>query len=259
MGQKFFDKYGASPISGLPKYIQLREALVAAIADGFWKPGEKLPPEVEIARKTPFSLGTVQKAMGALVKERLIIREQGRGTFVAEKRVQMDIPWHCRFVGDEEGRFLPVYPKVLLRRRVPGEQTWARLLNPEARSFIQIDRLIKIGEEFSVYSKFYLDGDRFGTFMEKSNEELERTNFKTLLHHEFKIPITHMAYTLRITELPKDICRVIRVPKGTAGLIFDIVANSGQKNPVYYQELYIPPNQRKLHISDSSNIPEYWI
>jgi GntR family transcriptional regulator len=259
LGKDFLEKFGTLRISGLPKYIQLREALAAAIAAGYWEPGAKVPPEMEIARSTPFSLGTVQKAMGTLVEKGLMIRQQGRGTFVAEKRVQMDRPWHCRFADDAEGSFLPVYPKVVLRRRVPGSQPWARLLNPQATHFIQIDRVIGIGDEFSVYSKFYLDGDRFAAFLKKGKKELEGTNFKTLLSREFQVPITHMSYVLKVKPLPGDICRAIGVSAGTTGLIFGIVADSGAKNPVYYQEIYIPPNERKLHISDSSNIPDYWI
>ena len=258
MELNFFNKYQMIKIEGLPKYVQLREALRAAIEDDYWQPGSQLPPEVEISRNVPFSLGTVQKALKALVEEGVLVRRQGYGTFVIENRRQMDKPWHCRFAGNEKGSFLPVYPKVVLQTNIKSQARWAQLLNKESDKIIQIDRIMDIGHEFLVYIKFFLNGERFGKFIKKSIEELESTNFKSILRQEYNLPITEMSYILRITTLPADICQAIEVSEGTVGLVYEIVASSGPKYPVYYQEIYIPPNQRKLYISDSSNIPQYW-
>jgi GntR family transcriptional regulator len=258
MEDNFYLKYQYVKIDGLPKYAQLREILRAAIEDGYWTPGSQLPPEMELVRITPFSLGTVQKALKALVEEGIIIRRQGYGSFVAENRREMDKPWHCRFASDVEGSFLPVYPKVVLQKMISSNASWRRLLNKDTDNIIQIDRLADIGHEFFVYIKFFLNGDKFSKFLDKSIEVLERTNFKTLLRQEYNLPITQMSYTLRFTELPVDISHAIEVPEKTIGLVYEIIASSGKMNPIYYQEIFIPPNKRKLHISDSSNIPQYW-
>jgi GntR family transcriptional regulator len=255
----FFEKYQISSIKGLPKYAQLREALLAAIQDGHWKPGSKLPPEGQLVRDTPFSLGTVQKALNSLVEEGIIVRRQGLGSFVSQVQQQMDRPWHLRFVSDKEGAYLPVYPKVVLRRKDVKPGLWAPLLGNKKDSFLQIDRVLNIGREFLVYAKFFANGKKFGEFLKKSNEELEKTNFKTILRRDHNQTITRMTHNLRILPLPSEVCRAIKVREETVGLVMEILAVSGTKNPVYYQELYIPPNNRKLHISDLSNISEYWI
>ena len=87
----------------------------------------------------------------------------------------------------------------------------------------------------------------------------EQVNLKALIRREYALPTTHMSYTLRLTELPENICRRIDVKKGTVGLIYEIFANTEPKKPIYYQETYIPPNQRRLHISNISNVSEYWM
>ena len=258
MEDNFYLKYQSVKIEGLPKYAQLREALHAAIEDGYWTPGSQLPPEMELVRVTPFSLGTVQKALHALVEKGIVIRRQGHGSFVAENRREMDKPWHCRFASDVKAIFLPVYPKILLQKMISSNAWWRRLLNKDTDNIIQIDRLVDIGHEFFVYIKFFLNGDKFFKFLDKPIDELERANFKTILRQEYNLPTTHMSYTLRVTELPVDISRAIEVPEKTIGLVYEIVASSGKMNPIYYQEIFIPPNKRKLHISDSSNIPQYW-
>jgi len=59
------------------------------------------PPEVKLAGLLPYSLGTIQKAYGELVKVGLIERSRGRGSFVASLQRQMSEPWHCRFLADD--------------------------------------------------------------------------------------------------------------------------------------------------------------
>jgi len=181
----FFEKYQISSIKGLPKYAQLREALLAAIQDRYWKPGSKLPPEGQLVRETPFSLGTVQKALNSLVDEGVIVRRQGMGSFVAQDQRQMDLPWHLRFVGDKKEEYLPVFPKVVLRRNEIRPGPWARLLGKPRDSFLQIDRVMNIGNEFLVYTKFFTSRKKFGGFLKsrlkKSKKLISKRSFAAII------------------------------------------------------------------------------
>jgi GntR family transcriptional regulator len=67
-----------------PLYAQVRERLVERIRSGEWKPGQLIPNEFEIAAEFGVSQGTARKAVGALAAEGLVLRRQGRGTFVVE-------------------------------------------------------------------------------------------------------------------------------------------------------------------------------
>jgi GntR family transcriptional regulator len=66
-----------------PLYRQVRDLLVQRIADGVWRGGEVLPAEPEIAADLGVSQGTVRKALDEMAVENLLIRRQGRGTYVA--------------------------------------------------------------------------------------------------------------------------------------------------------------------------------
>ena len=68
-----------------PLYVQLRNLLAQRISDGVWKPGNCLPNEQDLAREFNVSPGTARKALDALEAERLVIRRQGRGTFVTDR------------------------------------------------------------------------------------------------------------------------------------------------------------------------------
>jgi GntR family transcriptional regulator len=67
-----------------PLYARIRDRLVERIRLGQWKPGQLIPNEFEIAAEFGVSQGTARKAISELAAEGLVLRRQGRGTFVVE-------------------------------------------------------------------------------------------------------------------------------------------------------------------------------
>ena len=67
----------------LPLYRQIRDLIVQSLDGGAWKPGEAIPSELELAERFGVSQGTVRKAVDALAAENMLVRRQGKGTFVA--------------------------------------------------------------------------------------------------------------------------------------------------------------------------------
>ena len=66
-----------------PLYDQIKILLTQSLIAGEWKPGEAIPSEMELASRYQVSQGTVRKAIDALAVENILIRRQGKGTFVA--------------------------------------------------------------------------------------------------------------------------------------------------------------------------------
>ena len=74
-----------------PLYQQIKALITQSLQSGEWKPGELIPSEVELSYRFKVSQGTVRKAIDELSAENLVVRRQGKGTFVAthhEARVQ---------------------------------------------------------------------------------------------------------------------------------------------------------------------------
>ena len=91
-----------------PLYAHVHAGMVERIRSGRWKPGQLIPNEFEIAREFGVSQGTARKAIGALAEERLVVRQQGRGTFVYQHTPD-DIQFRFFNVFDETGeRIMPV-------------------------------------------------------------------------------------------------------------------------------------------------------
>jgi len=66
-----------------PLYRQIKSLILQSLDQGEWKPGESIPSEMDLAARFQVSQGTVRKAIDELASEHLLIRRQGKGTFVA--------------------------------------------------------------------------------------------------------------------------------------------------------------------------------
>ncbi|MGA7802005.1 MAG: GntR family transcriptional regulator [Gammaproteobacteria bacterium] len=250
----FVRRYATAPDPSMPKHVALRGALLAAISDGFWEPGSKLPTESELAQASPFSLGTVQRALRSLAEEGYVERRRGYGTVLPDRPRQLDQPWHCRFLGDDGQSFLPVFTVVLSRTVRRHHGPWSAPLHQGRESVIQIDRRMEINDEFVVYSKFYVRADRVPEFLDAPPNTLFGANLKTLIARAIGRPLTAMKQRLVQVELPPPVCREIAVQEHTVGVLVQATAYAGKDFPVYYQELYIPPTSRQLYM-ESKGFP----
>jgi GntR family transcriptional regulator len=74
-----------------PLYQQIKALMMKSLQHAEWRPGEAIPSEMELAARFRVSQGTVRKAIDELAAENLLVRRQGKGTFVAthaEEHVQ---------------------------------------------------------------------------------------------------------------------------------------------------------------------------
>ncbi|MBA1187085.1 GntR family transcriptional regulator [Stutzerimonas nitrititolerans] len=243
----FYDRYRPQGVVGLPKYAQLREALLAAINDGYWGPGTQLPNESTLATITPFSLGTVQKALRELVDSKRIVRRHGHGTFVAEAAVPMMSPMHLRFE-DDEGNVLPIYAAVVGQESGLDGQLWADKLGANVRNVAKVDRVFTVGEGFHCFSHFFIDGDRFPAFAEAEMLDFAGANFKALLYSRYNVSIHELIQKLRVERFPDDVCNQLELDEGTVGVVLEFHAMSLMGQPLYFQEAFIPANGYRLRL-----------
>lgn len=69
--------------SGLPLYKEVKQQIVRALSAAEWKPGDIIPSEKQLCGRYGVSIGTLRKAIDELETENILVRHQGKGTFVA--------------------------------------------------------------------------------------------------------------------------------------------------------------------------------
>lgn len=93
--------------SRLPLYQRLRDELAQQIAHNRWRPGEAIATEAALAAEYAMSVGTVRKAIDALVSDGVLERQQGRGTFIRRPQFQSSLFRFFRFQGLMGERAVP--------------------------------------------------------------------------------------------------------------------------------------------------------
>ena len=92
-----------------PLYEQVRAKLIESISAGRWRPGEAIPSEGSLANTYGVAIGTIRKAVDALVAEQVLDRQQGKGTFVTQHDESRRL-FHFFHVVADDGR--QSYPEV---------------------------------------------------------------------------------------------------------------------------------------------------
>ena len=107
-----------------PLYRQIADLITRSLQGGEWKPGEAIPSEVELAARYKVSQGTVRKAIDELAGSNLLIRRQGKGTFVATHAEEQTRFRFLRLMADgQRGEREPLSRRFLdcRRQRAPAE------------------------------------------------------------------------------------------------------------------------------------------
>ena len=244
-------RYAPPDVPGVAKYVHLRETLTAAIRGGHWKPGAQLPPERELVRMTRFSLGTVQRALRELADAGLLVRSQGSGTYVAEGRGAIDAPLHLRFLGRAgEPTFLPLFPKVLSRKRIDERGPWSEWLRQTGADIVRINRRISVNGEFDLFNRFYFNAETFPETASMPLSTLDGANLKQMLGSQVNMPVTDVRQRLSFIKFPEDAAAGAGVKPGTRGMLLESAATAG-RHPLYFLESFIPPNDRRLDVSST--------
>ena len=125
-----------------PLYQQIKVLIMQSLQSGEWKPGELIPSEVELAYRYKVSQGTVRKAIDELSAENLVVRRQGKGTFVAthhEARAQFRF---LRLMPDTGEAHQP--ENVILEvKRMRGPAEVARVLDIKAGDSVVFIRRVQ--------------------------------------------------------------------------------------------------------------------
>jgi GntR family transcriptional regulator len=111
-----------------PLYLQIKDLLVKSLEAGEWRPGEAIASELVLAGRFGVSQGTVRKAIDALAADNLVVRRQGKGTFVATHTEEAHSTFRFLRIRRDDG--VDEYPgsRLVDVRRAKATAEAARLL-----------------------------------------------------------------------------------------------------------------------------------
>jgi GntR family transcriptional regulator len=144
-----------------PLYVQVKDSLVRRLIDGAWQPGQLIPSEMELAREIGVSQGTIRKALDAMAADHLLVRRQGRGTYVAEPEESRILFRYFRMTPDSGEHSFPT-SRILRCSNVAANDSERRtLLLTGGDHVIRIERVRAIGGQPAIVETISLSPTRF--------------------------------------------------------------------------------------------------
>lgn len=252
MAQTYDEVHARAP-RGMPKYLNVCQAIELEISAGRLAPGDRLPSELEFASALPMSLGTVQKALGELAGRGVLVRRHGHGTFVAEPHFRGPALWHMRML-DDAGEVLPVNMRVHEVTRIEEPGPWTRFLG-EQPFYVRIRRTIEVNREFTAFGEFVAPGPRFAQFLGLPPEQLSGRALRGELAERFGVSVLRVRELIGCEPAPEHVSRHLALAPGALMLVCEIFGYGFRDAPVYYQRNHIPPNTRRLEVLERHPAP----
>ena len=169
----------------LPMYFQLKELMREKIASGEWKPGDMVPSERELSEQYHISRMTARQALSELATEGLLRREQGRGTFVAEPKIEHGLTRLTGFTEDMKARGLLPGAKVVRLEviRPPLLAMRALQITPD-ETIVLLERLRLAGGDPIALETSHL---HFKGVENLLNEDFENNSLYQILSEKYQI------------------------------------------------------------------------
>jgi GntR family transcriptional regulator len=220
--------------AGEPLFRAVKRALLRSIESGAVAPSGALPSETDLARGFGVSVGTVRRAVDDLVAEHILVRRQGRGTFVASHGSDRFL---FQFFHVERGDGLREAPQVELvafqRTRLEDEAATALHSKVGAAAF-QIENRLRLQGKAVVYDRLIIAAAQFKGLTEKRWRDRPSTIYH-LYQHGFGITVAQAHERLRATGADRAAARVLGVPLGLPVLQVRRVALDLSNKPVEWR------------------------
>lgn len=150
-----------------PLYQQIKGLILQSLQTGEWKPGESIPSELDLAARYRVSQGTVRKAIDELAADNLLLRRQGKGTFVATHAEQQVQYRFLRLMPDafdagEPRQATPAERHVIDCKRVRSSAEIARALALNTGDgVLQVRRVLSFAGRPTILEDLWLPGAPF--------------------------------------------------------------------------------------------------
>ena len=200
--------------TGGPLYRRVKLALLHAIESGRYPAGGALPSETELSTALGVSVGTLRHAVDELVAEHILVRRQGRGTFIALHTADRILFGFFHVERSDGLREIPVVEMLSFQRtRIDEEEAQALRIMPGDPVF-EIENRLMLQQRPVIHDRLVLPVLLFKGLTEKRFRERPSTIYN-LYQTEFGITVTQALERARAVTAPRAAARVLGIANGT--------------------------------------------
>lgn len=231
-----------------PLYEEIRQRVTRGLIAGEWKPGELIPSEIELARRFGVAKGTVRRALDDLVSEKILVRRQGRGTFVATHTSER-ARYHFLHMIGRDGSRAPPLAKLLCYRVVKGtDEACAKLEIARQSKLINVQDLVAVGAQGVFVDDILIPQSLFPGLTEQVFRDREGTIY-ALYQDRFNINVVRIREELSAGHAPAEHAKRLAMRQSAPALIIDRIAYTYENKPVELRRSWVN-TESHVYLSD---------
>lgn len=240
----------ASSAAYSPLYQQIKGLLLQSLDRGEWKPGEAIPSEFELAARFQVSQGTVRKAIDELAAENLLLRRQGKGTFVATHH-EAKVRFRFLRLTPDDGKPPVSGSQILDCRRIKPPTDIARLLDLRTSdTVVNLRRVLSFDKVPTILDDIWLPGQVFKGLTADSLARY-RGPLYALFESEFGVSMVRAEEKIRAMSATDEAARLLQVEPGAPLLQVERLSYTYGDRPVEIRRgLYVT---ERFHYRNSLN------
>ena len=230
----------------VPLYYRIREDLRESIVSGDLKPGDRISSERELCEEHGVSSITVKRAVLDLVAEGLLYRVPGKGTFVAQPKMERDLSRLTSFTDEMLHRGLKPDSTVLEASTISARGSVAKSLDlSPGEEVIYVERVRFADGIPLMLEKTFLPQKLFPNLL---SQDLARQSLYDLIAQEYDVSLAKARETLEPVIINDREAENLAVEEGAPGLLLELIAYSDDGRPVEYTKAVVRGDRCKYYI-----------
>jgi len=230
----------------LPLYYQVEEKLRRKIERGDFDPGDPLPSEQELVELFKVSRLTIREAINRLVAQGLVVKIQGKGTFVAEPKIKHRVGF--LFSNGEEilARNFEIETKVLKMEKIIGDKEICKKLDvSDGDELFYLERLRFANKKPATYIKSYIPYKYVGgiEFIDFTKNFLYRT-----LEDHFNLSLYEAEELIEAVKVDEPIANMLGILSGSAILLVKRITYLEDGCKIEYDEVLYRSDIFQYHV-----------
>lgn len=227
-----------------PLYAQLEDVIREKIDSGEWKPHNPIYSENELTKLYGVSRMTARSVITTLVREGLLYRIPGKGTFVHEPKITAKSPVHMGLKEQLEKMGYETSTVVLNNTQVQASETIANKLKIDPNAKVHVLEILRLihGTPFSLHYS-YIPLKMCGNI---DSDKLINEQIRVILEREHGLKPARVVQTAEFMQTTAEEARKLGFKTGWFAILLEEVVYAQDGTPFEYSKIYFRADQIKL-------------
>ena len=224
--------------SGTPLYLQVKRAVLDALATGEWKQGDAIPPEKTLAERFGVPIGTLRKAVDELAIENILVRHQGRGTFVAVHERNQHFFRFFRIVRHDGQKAYPTTQLIRFRKARASKEVQEKLMLGDNAHVFEFINVLSLHDQKIIVDVIAVPEQLF-TGLTRDQLAARPSTLYSFYQESFGLNVISTVEHVRAHAADSVQAELLHIPEAHPLLQIRRVAYSFNRQPVEWRVSYV--------------------